>query len=352
MTIDPSKPVLVTGGNGYIASWLVRYLLEDGMDVHASVRDPDNADKVGHLESMAAQAKGELTLFRADLLDAGAFDAAMAGCELVCHTASPFVVKTQKDTESQFVKPALRGTENVLASANNCDSVKRVVLTSSVAAVYGDAIEMSQAHLDAFDESHWNTTSSADHQAYSYSKRVAEKRAWEMQAQQDRWDLVTINPGFVLGPSLAHASDSGSIETITQLVDGTMRMGAPELYFGVVDVRDVARAHKLAGYADAASGRYITCAESLGMLDLGTALREAFGNQYPFPKRYLPKWLLSVAAPFVGLSRDYVARNVGYPLAFDNHRIKKDLGMTFRPARESVVAHFQQMLDDGLVRKR
>lgn len=93
MGIDQSKPVLVTGGNGYVASWLVKYLLEDGIDVHATVRDPENADKVGHLRTIAERAEGELTLFPADLLDADAFDAPMQGCELVCHTASPFVIK-------------------------------------------------------------------------------------------------------------------------------------------------------------------------------------------------------------------------------------------------------------------
>ena len=137
MNIDRSTPVLVTGGNGYIASWLVRYLLEDGVDVHATVRNPSDDTKVGHLKRLAESSPGTLTLFAADLLDDGAFDEAMAGCELVFHTASPFVISGIKDPQKDLVDPAVHGTRNALESANRVSSVKRVVLTSSVAATFG-----------------------------------------------------------------------------------------------------------------------------------------------------------------------------------------------------------------------
>jgi len=349
MEIDKSRPVMVTGGNGYVASWLVKYLLEDGIDVHATVRDPDNAKKVGHLKSIAEQASGELTLFAADLFDADAFDAPMQGCELVFHTASPFVISGIKDAEKELVEPALRGTENVLDAVNRVDSVKRVVLTSSVVAIYGDAADMADAGLNAFTEAHWNTTSSVSHQPYNYSKTCAEQRAWEVNEQQDRWDLLTINPGFVLGPSLTRTSDSASLATMKQLADGTMKLGAPELYFGVVDVRDVARAHIKAGYTPGASGRHITSGDTMSMLGMGQVLRGEFGDKYPFPKRYLPKALLWLVGPFQGLERKFVERNVGHELAFDNSYIKRDLGMTFRPASETVIEHFEQMRSSGAI---
>ncbi len=117
MKIDPSAPVLITGANGYIASWLVKYLLESGHDVHATVRDPSNPDKVGHLRALADGASGTLTLFAADLLDDRAFDEAMAGCELVFHTASPFILSV-KDPQRDLVDPAVQGTRNALGSAN------------------------------------------------------------------------------------------------------------------------------------------------------------------------------------------------------------------------------------------
>lgn len=352
MEIDKNKPVLVTGGNGYIASWLIKYLLEDGISVHATVRDPNNEKKVGHLKQIAKDAKGELTLFAADLFDAKAFDAPMQGCEVVFHTASPFVISGIKDADKELVQPALQGTENVLNAVNRVETVKRVVLTASVVGIYGDAADMADDGVEAFTEAQWNTTSSVSHQPYNYSKVVAEKRAWEINEQQDRWDLLTINPSFVMGPSLTQASDSASLSTMKQFADGTLKMGAPELYFGVVDVRDVAMAHIKAGYTPGASGRHITDSETMSMLGMGEALRGKFGNAYPFPKKQLPKALLWLVGPFQGLERKFVSRNVGHKLYFDNSYTKRDLDMDFRPAKETVIEHFQQMIDDGVIRNK
>ena len=132
MNIDRSKPVLVTGGSGYIASWLVKYLLDDGIDVHATVRNRSDDAKLGHLKRMAESSPGRLTLFEADLLDDGAFDVAMGGCQLVFHSASPFVFSGIKDPQKELVDPAVAGTRSVLESANRTRTVDRVVLTSSV----------------------------------------------------------------------------------------------------------------------------------------------------------------------------------------------------------------------------
>lgn len=352
MNIDRSATVLVTGGNGYIASWLVKYLLEDGIDVHATVRDPSNDTKVGHLKRIAKDASGTLTLFAADLLDDGAFDEAMAGCELVFHTASPFAIFRIKDAQRDLVDPAVNGTRNVLESANRVDSVKRVVLTSSLVSIVGDNQDLQQAPGDAFTEDDWNTTSSLTHQPYNYSKVMAEKTAWEIANAQDRWDLVVINPGFVLGPSLTTASDSATMATMKQIVGGTMRMGAPALAVGAVDVRDIALAHIKAGYTPDAAGRHICVSRPMSFLEIGRVLRENFGGRYPFPRRELPKFMVWLAAPMSGVTFKYVTTNVGYPLRIDNSRARTRLGMEFRPPETTVIEHFQQLLDDGLVKKK
>jgi dihydroflavonol-4-reductase len=350
MNIDRSAPVLVTGGNGYIASWLVKYLLEDGIDVHATVRDPSNDTKVGHLKQIAKDSPGTLTLFAADLLNDGAFDEAMAGCELVFHTASPFVLAGIKDPQKDLVDPAVQGTRTVLESANRVSSVKRVVLTSSVVSIYGDAADQK---ADMFTEDDWNTTSSLTHQPYPYSKVEAERAAWEIAGAQDRWDLVVVNPGFVLGPSLTTVSDSASFDTMKQLVGGTMRMGAPPIELGIVDVRDVVQTHIKAGFTPDAHGRYISVSRSMRFVEMGRALREAFGRRYPFPGRELPKIAVMLAAPLTaGITSKYIARNAGYPLKFDTRRAREELGVEFRPPETTVVEHFQQLLDDGLVRKK
>jgi dihydroflavonol-4-reductase len=346
-TIDPAAPVLVTGGSGYVASWIVRYLLEDGYAVRATVRNPDKPKGLEHLHALSADHPGKLTLHKADLLDEGSFTEAMQGCELVIHTASPFLLGRIKDAERQLVRPALEGTRNVLSSVNATESVKRVVLTSSVVAVHGDNIDMKGK--DCFTEDDWNTTSTADHQPYPYSKTVAEREAWAMQAAQSRWDMVTIHPGLVLGPSLTTSSHAGSMTTMRHFTDYTLATGAPALQMGVVDVRDVARAHIKAGFTPEAHGRYITNAETVSMLQIGKIRRSSFGWSMAFPTFEAPKLMIKLAAPVAGLTRKFVDLNVGWPIAFDSSRATKELGIDFRPAEESVVEHFQQMIDDGLV---
>ncbi|MDX1496690.1 MAG: NAD-dependent epimerase/dehydratase family protein [Salinisphaeraceae bacterium] len=352
MEIDRSKPVLVTGGNGYIASWIVKYLLEDGIDVHATVRDPKDDKKVGHLKAIAENAPGKLTLFKADLLEDGVFDDAMAGCELVMHTASPFVIMGIKDPQKELVDPAVKGTRNVLTSATQTDSVKRVVLTSSVVGIYGDAVDIEQTENGVFTEEHWNTTSSVNHQPYNFSKVAAEKAAWEIANGQNRWDMLTINPGLVVGPSLTNASASGSFSTIKQFYNGSLKMGAPKMELGIVDVRDVAQAHIKAGFTPSASGRHICVSESQSFLQIGKILRKAFGDKYPFPRSEVPKFMVWLVAPMSGITRPFVSKNVGYPLRFDNSYTRKDLGIEFRPAEESLVEFFQQLIDDGVVKDK
>ncbi len=141
--IDKSKPVLVTGGSGYVASWIIKMLLEEGIDVHATVRDPLNAKKVDHLTALAKESAGKLKLFKSDLLDTGSFDEPMQGCELVIHTASPFFISGIKNPEEELIRPAKEGTRNVLESAKRNPTVQRVVLTSSVVAIYGDNADIT-----------------------------------------------------------------------------------------------------------------------------------------------------------------------------------------------------------------
>jgi len=347
--IDPAMPVLVTGASGYVASWIIRYLLEDGYTVRGTVRNPDKPNGLEHLHRLQEAHPGRLTLHKADLLDEGSYAEAMAGCELVIHTASPFLLGRVRDPEAQLVRPALDGTRNVLNSVNATPSVKRVVLTSSVVAIHGDNIDMKGR--DAFTEEDWNTTSSVDHQPYPYSKTVAEKAAWEIADAQDRWDMVTIHPGLVLGPALTTASKSGSMTTMKSFIDYSLTTGAPDVALGTVDVRDVARAHIAAGFTPDAHGRYITNAQTMTMLGIGRVLRKRFGRSYPFPYTTIPKPVFRLIAPAAGFSREFVDKNVGWPLKFDNTRSVTELGLEYRPVEETLGDHFQQMIDDGVAHK-
>ena len=351
-SIDRSAPVLVTGASGYIASWIVKCLLEAGRTVHATVRDLSKTSSVGHLQDIAANAPGKLVLFKAELLEPGSYVAAAQGCELVMHTASPFIIGGFTDANEALVRPAVEGTRNVLEACNRTASVKRVVLTTSIAAVFGDNQDLRNIPGGVFTEEHWNTSSSVDHQPYSYSKVAAEREAWKIAKAQGRWDLVCINPAFVLGPSLTKASASTSIETLQNLGSGKLRTGVPKLMFSLVDVRDVARAHMLAGDKPEASGRHIIAAREASLLDMARILAKRF-PKYPFPKMEIPKGAAWLFGPLTaGISRKFVSTNVGWPLRLDNARSKRELGMHYRSIETTLVEHFQQMIDDGLLRTR
>lgn len=352
LDINQAAPVLVTGASGYIASWLVRYLLEAGHTVHATVRDPARADSVKHLYRLAEGLPGTLKLFAADLLQEGSFDAAMQGCQVVMHTASPFVLDGFTDAHEALVRPAVEGTRHVLMAANRTASVRRVVLTSSVAAIYGDNRDARDLPGQRVDETQWNTTSSVDHNPYQYSKLAAEREAWALCQAQDRWDLVTINPGMVFGPALTTQSQSASIDTLISLADGRLRTGVPDLTYGVVDVRDVARAHVLAAFSPAATGRYLLVAGQTSMLEMARMLRTRFTAGYPFPRMIVPKWIVWLFGPLMGpVTRRYIRDNVGIPISFDNRR-SLSLGVQYHDIPQTLTEHFQQLVDDGLLPKR
>jgi nucleoside-diphosphate-sugar epimerase len=349
--IDKSKPVLVTGGSGYVASWIIKMLLEEGINVNATVRDPSNSKKVDHLTPLAKASAGKLALFKSDLLDIGSFDEPMRDCELVIHTASPFFITVIKNPEEELIRPAREGTRNVLESAKRNPTVKRVVLTSSVAAIYGDNADIALTPGGVFTEKEWNITSSAEHQPYAYSKTIAEKEAWAIVKEQDQWDLLTINPGWILGPSVSKRRDSMSISAMIKFGDGTYKAGVAQLWNGIVDVRDVAAAHIKAGYTPEASGRHIIVSGEATVLDLANMLRNHFGEDYPFPRKQVPKFLFWLIAPMRGFTRKYASRNAGIPIKFDNSYSKTDLGMSYIPIEQTVKEHFQQILDDGLLGK-
>lgn len=349
--IDKSKPVLVTGATGYIAGWLVKMLLEEGITVHAAVRDPENEKKISHIKELASNAKGEIKFFASDLLKDGSYAEAMKGCELVYHTASPFNLDVN-DPVKDLIEPAKLGTRNVLEQANKTDTVKRVVLTSSVAAIYGDNADLKNTPDNKFTEAIWNTTSSLDHQPYSYSKTLAEKEAWKICKKQSHWDLVVINPSLVLGPALnPTAVTSESFRLVKQLGDGSVKSGVPKMGFGVVDVREVAAAHFNAGFMPEAEGRYIISGHNTFFLDMAKTLFPKYGDKYPIPKKEMPKFLVWLLGPIVNkaLNRKVVSRNVGYPFIADNTKSRETLNIKYRPLEETMNETFQQLIDYKII---
>lgn len=244
------KTVCVTGASGYIASWLVKFLLQRGYTVKASVRDPNNPKKTDHLLKLDG-AKERLHLFKADLLEDGSFDAAVDGCEGVFHTASPFY-HAVTDPQAELIDPAVKGTLNVLGSCSKASSVKRVVVTSSIAAVaYNGRPRTPEVVVDET----WFSDPDICKEAkmwYVLSKTLAEDAAWKF-AKEKGLDMVTINPAMVIGPLLQPVLNT-SAEAIANLLNGSQTY--PNASFGWVNVKDVANAHIQAFEIRSATGRY------------------------------------------------------------------------------------------------
>lgn len=185
-----------------MGSHLVRRLLERGYRVRATVRSTASAPKVAPLRGMQGDHPGRLELFEADLLVDGSFDEAMEGCGVVFHVASPFFMPEKiKDGQRDMVEPALVGTRNVVGSVERTATVRRFVLTSTVGAVFGDYADVLGMEGQVLSETYFNTTSTVENNPYHYAKTVAEQAAWEAAKGQERWRMVAVNPGLVLGPS-------------------------------------------------------------------------------------------------------------------------------------------------------
>lgn len=315
--------VLVTGATGYVAGHLIDRLLQSGARVRATVRDPGDTGKIAHLLKLAERGPGSISFFRANLLEPGSHDAAMQGCGIVFHTASPFLDMTKvQDAQRDLVDPALKGTVDVLESVNRTASVGRVILTSSAATMVGGTADLARTNGVIGEES-WNTQSSLDDGAYMYSKVLAEKAAWAMATAQHRWQLVAINPGLVLGPGAAATQTSASFDRVRSLADGTFRDGLPPIRFGMVDVRDVAELHFRAAFDLQGRGRYLAVENVYSLGDLVEMLKRRFGDHWQFPA--------DTAVP-----PDPTGR------VWDNSKAKQELGMAFRPIEPALLTMFEQ----------
>lgn len=339
--------VLVTGGSGFVGSHLVRRLLERGYEVHATVRSLTNPAKVRPLRDMQDEFPGALTLFEADLLEEGSFDEAMAGCRVVFHVASPFFMPEKiKDGRRDMVDPALIGTRNVLAGIGRTPSVDRLVFTSTVGAVFGDYSDVRDMDGQVLSERYFNTSSTVENNPYHYAKTVAERAAWDAEAAQDRWRMVSVNPGLILGPSLAPASESGSLFLLEELFKGYFFYGAPDFSFTTVDVRDVADAHIAAAERPDAKGRYILAAETMTSFhEMSRIIRTRYPRDPRIPRTALPHWPVRVLGPAFGLTQDYIRGHLGIRFRVDNSRSVHELGITYRPIEETVLDHYETWRD-------
>ncbi|KAL2329225.1 hypothetical protein Fmac_022652 [Flemingia macrophylla] len=271
------KEVCVTGASGFIASWIVKFLLEGGYTVRGTVRDPSNLKKVEHLLKLEG-AKERLQLFKADLLDEGSFESAVNGCDAVFHTASPVLLGP-----AELIDPAVKGTLNVLNSCAKSPSVKRVVFTSSVAAVIHNGRPKTPEVV--VDETWFSNPDFCRELEmwYMLSKTLAEDAAWKF-VNENNIDMIVINPAMVAGP-LLQPDINESVKPILNLINGNCKK-FPNRRIGWVNVKDVAKAHILAYEIASASGRYCLVERVIHASELARILRDLYPT-LQIPDKYV-----------------------------------------------------------------
>lgn len=300
------KRVLVTGISGFVAQHVAAELLRQNYEVVGTVR---SLTKVGATRDALGAVVNidSLSFVEADLLSDAGWDSAVQGCTYVMHIASPFYVAEPKD-EYEMIGPAVDGTKHVLNAAIRA-GVKRVVLTSSIVSM------TSGKPSGTYGPDAWSDTN-AKIGTYAKSKTLAEKAAWELVKGKDI-ELVAINPGFILGPSLGAPGDGQSESMISDLIGGKMP-AIPDISMGMVDVRDIARLHVAALETPAASGkRFIaSSAEPISMSFLAGVLKKAGYSKVP--SRKAPNFAIKLMSLFDKDVKGLVPQ-LGVKIAYDNH---------------------------------
>ncbi len=332
--------VLVSGGSGYIAGFIIRQLIAEGWMVHSTIRNLAREDEVrGWLNVDNAR----LRFFAADLMADDGWATAMEGCSHVCHVASPLPTVAPRN-DDELIIPAREGVLRALRFAKAA-GVDRFVQTSSVAAIaYGHTGQTR------FTEADWTNIDSPDAYAYVKSKTISERAARDWMAREgEGMVFCSVNPALVLGPLMA-PDFSTSLEAIKKLLNGDMP-GLPDLGFGVVDVRDVAdlhvkclRAPNIANERFIASGPFMKLAEIAAILkaELGDAARKV-------PTRTIPSWLMRIMANFDPLVAQ-VKGELGRIRDNDASHAREVLGWVPRPAQESIIDTARSLIAHGVIK--
>jgi nucleoside-diphosphate-sugar epimerase len=342
--------VLVTGGSGFIGSHCILQLLVAGHQVRTTVRSLKRESDVRAMlkEGGADQRiEGRLSFFAADLENDVGWPEAVAGCDYVLHVASPFPANIPKH-EDELIVPAREGALRILR-ASRAAGVKRVVLTSSFAAIgYGH-----KPQSKPFDETNWTNPNGAGVTAYAKSKTLAERAAWDFisgQVAGGGLELSVVNPVGVFGPVLG-PDYSTSILLVQRLMDGAVP-GCPKLYFGAVDVRDVADLHIRAMTHSAAKGeRFLaTAGDFMSILDIARVLKVRMGAEAKrVPTRQLPDWMVRLAA-----LRDPAVKQIlpelGKVKNATDEKARRVLGWSRRSNEESIVASAESLVRLGLLK--
>jgi dihydroflavonol-4-reductase len=322
------QTVLVSGGSGYLGGRCAVELLRRGYAVRTTVRDLAKEEEVRARIGSEVDPGDRLEVLAADLRSDDGWAEAVAGCDYVLHVASPFPRAQPKDPD-ELIVPAREGTLRVLRAALDA-GVRRVVVTSSVAAVRGSA-DSAPAPLTEAD---WSDPDDLALTPYARSKTSAELAAWDLVRERGEEErLAVVNPGAILGPVLGDER-SFSLEMVERLLKGMP--GTPRIGFSVVDVRDVAELQIMAMTAAEAGGeRYLAVARFQWMADVAATLRVRLGPEAAkVPKRSVPDFLVRGMARFDPGARSVVGQ-LGKRVELSNAKARA-LGWEPRPVEETI----------------
>ncbi len=338
------ETVLVTGGSGYIGSWCVIGLLQQGYTVRTTVRSLAREGAVRAAIGTVVDPQDRLTFHAADLVSDTGWDAAMQGCDYLLHVASPISIAEPRNPDDLIV-PAREGTRRAVGAALRA-GVRRVVLTSSVAAA-SPRIGLRES---ASDETQWTDLDDPRVGAYARSKTLAERTAWDMvaAAATGTTTLATVNPSVVLGPVLGR-DFSDSVQVVQRLLSGKVP-GLPRLGFSFVDVRDVADLHIRAMTAPEAAGqRFIAAGDFAWMEEVAALLKANLGEgARKVPTRRVPDLVLKLVALF-DKSVAGVAPRLGERRTFVSAKAQRVLGWRPRPLEETVMDCARSLIAEGAV---
>jgi dihydroflavonol-4-reductase len=333
--------VLVSGGSGYIAGFLIRQLVAEGWTVNATVR---SLAREAEVRARLGVDNARLHFFAADLSADAGWAEAMAGCTHVAHVASPFPPKAVKHAD-ELIVPARDGALRALRAAKAA-GVTRFVLTSSAAAVaYGHPPGKT-----TYTEADWSDPKNPDCSPYAQSKTIAERAARDwIAAEGGAMEFVSINPSLVVGPVM-DADVSTSIEAIEKMLSGALP-GCPRLGFCVVDVRDLADLHVRVLTAPGIAGeRFIASGRFLMLVEIAKILKARLGPKArKVPTRPLPDFLVRLSAIFDPLVRS-VLSEIGRTRDMDASHAKAVLGWSTRPEEDSLVDCANSLIDKGIVK--
>lgn len=340
--------VLLTGASGYIGKHIALELLNQGYTVRASVRSLSKSSEVinavtPHLLD-ASKLDTRLTFIELDLEKDAGWDTALNGIDVLMHTASPFPIASPKD-ENDLIRPAVEGTLRALNAAHVA-GVKRVILTSSNAAVYGCELPAGKKE---YDETLWTDVNHPiGRGAYTKSKTLAERAAWEfIKNQAPEIELTTINPVLVTGAPLDNNFGS-SISVVERILKGKDPM-LPDLMFSIVDVRDVAKMHVASIKNDVTKGeRILAASETISFVGIAKFLKSI----YPSSKvktMQAPTALVRLLSLFDGEIKS-VLPMLGKPMITSGEKAKQLFGMSFIPVEVSLRESADYLVKNGFIK--